>query len=214
MLALAKCPGGRQTEGLFGRGQDDLGSGSKTPRLARKTVLWHQEKHPGELKWAKFMACCCHPAIWADGWGIAYPPEGTWLLQPPHPLMAGQCWLRVWQMPLPGWSESQLRGFQVFISSAGFMLELPADCRVSLPLTVLRIPLSFPMTWFLQLHPQHVGPLGCPSWLPPCGCACRAASQRAAQEGLGVRDAIRQRGSPCERGRDAHRPPSQGTGKM
>lgn len=123
--------------------------------------------------------------------------------------MAGQCWL---QMPLPGWSESQLRGFQVFISSARSMLELPADPRASLPLTFLRISLSFPMTWFLQLHPQQVDPLGCPSWLPTCGCACRAASQRAAWEALSVRGAIRQRGSPCEQGRDTHVLPPRAQG--
>jgi len=62
----------------------------------------------------------------------------------------------------PGCGKSQLCGFQgglqLFISSAGFMLELPADLCLSL--TVLRTPLSFPITCCLQLHPQQVRSFG------------------------------------------------------
>lgn len=86
---------------MFGRGRDDLLSGSKALCPACKIVLWHQEKHPRELKWAKFMACCHCATIGAGCQGIARPPEGMWLLQPSHPLTAGQRWLRGTADPLP-----------------------------------------------------------------------------------------------------------------
>lgn len=102
---------------MFGRGRDDLVSGSKAPRPACKIALWHQTKHPREFKWAKFTACCCCAAIRVGGWGIASSPEGTWFLQPSDPLTAGStgCWVQ--QIPLPGCGQSQLCGFQGVFSS-------------------------------------------------------------------------------------------------
>lgn len=42
-------------------------------------MLWHQEKHSGELNWAKFMDCCHHATIGAGSWGIAPSPFLCWI---------------------------------------------------------------------------------------------------------------------------------------
>lgn len=50
---------------MLGRTGDDLVSGSKAPHPACEIMLWHQEEHPRELKWANdFLLPCCHTGGW------------------------------------------------------------------------------------------------------------------------------------------------------
>lgn len=121
-------------------------------------------KHPRELKWAKSMAAAAVlPHLRACG-SISCPcTQGSHRagLAPRYGQSPSLWWVPAWE-------------FQLFISPAGFTLELLEALSVA---CWLRTALGLPITWLLQLHPQQAEPLGCPGWLPTLRCTLRAVGQ-------------------------------------